>query len=105
KKLEPSSASDVINWPSAVSIKAAYVEAKLRTSELLQTRLAWYENFGQSESMYTLKIWFVQAVSIFRIIAVLAFVALATNSASRILASVLYGFALLSDLLDGYLAR
>jgi len=52
-----------------------------------------------------LRVWFVQSVSIFRIVAMLVFVSLVTASDSRLLLTILYLSAMLSDLMDGYFAR
>lgn len=105
KRLDLPSASSALNVPSTVWVRIASTSAKLRASELLQMWSGWGEKRSQTKSMYTLKSWLVHGVSIFRILAVLAFVGLAANSALRVQVSVLYTFALLSDLLDGYLAR
>jgi phosphatidylglycerophosphate synthase len=104
KRLGLTCTSVAFNAPSTVW-GIASTRVKLQASELLHMWSAWCEKHSQHESMHTLKIGLVHGVSIFRILAVLAFVGLAANSALRVLVSLLYTFALLSDLLDGYLAR
>lgn len=51
------------------------------------------------------KILLVQSISLFRILAILCFALLAFSSVSKHWLFSLYCFALVSDLLDGYLAR
>jgi phosphatidylglycerophosphate synthase len=51
------------------------------------------------------RIWFVQAISLFRLMAALLFASLAFQSVPLALVVGLYLFAMCSDLLDGYLAR
>lgn len=99
KKLEILSAS------SAVPLDIAPSAAKLREPGLFQGWSARHATRGQRENTQTLKVWLVQSISIFRILAVFVFVGLATNSTSRTLLTILYAFALISDLIDGYLAR
>ena len=51
------------------------------------------------------RIWFVQSISVFRILTILIFASLALSSVSPMLLILLYAVAMVSDLLDGYLAR
>jgi CDP-diacylglycerol--glycerol-3-phosphate 3-phosphatidyltransferase len=60
-------------------------------------------NLGRIGSKW--KILLVQSISVFRILATLCFALLAFNSVSKQGVFSLYCFALVSDLLDGYLAR
>jgi phosphatidylglycerophosphate synthase len=56
-------------------------------------------------SWLSARIWLVQSISIFRIFAILIFASLVFSAIPRILLICLYAFAMVSDLLDGYLAR
>src|SRR5437588_4068286 len=51
------------------------------------------------------KIWLIQAISVARIIATLLFVSLLSRSVPVVWLTCLYAFAVLSDAIDGYLAR
>lgn len=51
------------------------------------------------------RIWLVQSISLFRIFAILIFASLVFSAVPRTLLVCLYAFAMVTDLLDGYLAR
>src|SRR5882724_10149688 len=105
KKSEILSASALFRGPSEVPLDIAAGGGKLHEPVLFQTWSAWHAKRRQNQNTHALKVWLVQSISIFRILAVLVFVGLATNSTSRTLLTILYVFALISDLIDGYLAR
>jgi phosphatidylglycerophosphate synthase len=51
------------------------------------------------------RFWLVQSISLFRLFAALLFVSLAFKGVPHTLLLCLYAFAIVSDLLDGYLSR
>ena len=51
------------------------------------------------------RVLLVQAISLFRIVATLCFASLALSNISKVGVTMIYCLALISDLLDGYLAR
>jgi len=102
KKLEIFSASASLPSSPAAPLDIARSGAKLREPGLFQAWSAWQ---AKRENTQSLKVCLVQSISIFRIVAVFVFVGLATNSTSQTLLTILYAFALISDVIDGYLAR
>lgn len=102
KKLEILPASASLPRSPAAPLDIAPSGAELHEPGLLQAWSAWH---AKRENTQTLKVCLVQSISIFRIVAVFVFVGLATNTTSRTLLTILYAFALISDLIDGYLAR
>lgn len=58
-----------------------------------------------SSTFHNAKIWLVNTVSLLRLFATLIFAWLALKHVSPILLSCLYSFAMVSDLIDGYLSR
>src|SRR5262249_19872907 len=51
------------------------------------------------------RIWLVQAITLLRLFAGLLFAALAFQNVPLMIVPILYGLAMCSDLLDGYVAR
>jgi len=64
-----------------------------------------YQAVCRLEQAHVVRVLLVQSVSVFRIIGTLLFIGLPVISQSRILLATLYVAAILSDLVDGYLAR
>jgi len=55
--------------------------------------------------VHTIRIWLVEAITLTRLLSGLLFIAVAFRNVPRMVIVLLYGLAICSDLVDGYLAR
>ena len=70
-----------------------------------ERRISPKGNIGPIIKLRHVRVWLVQSISITRIVATLLFAGLAFKNISHVLLSLLFGTAVVTDLIDGYLAR
>jgi phosphatidylglycerophosphate synthase len=68
-------------------------------------RASAYQRCLQVVAQRTTRFWLVQSISISRLLATLVFASLVFKNVPRELVLCLYAFAMVSDLIDGYLSR